>query len=63
MMRNLRKLAAFIHRDFLSEVSYRVTFLFQVGGMFMSVAAFYFMAKRREYAHEAISARPVEVVL
>ncbi len=45
MMRNLRKLAAFIHRDFLSEVSYRAAFVLQVGGMFMSVAAFYFMSK------------------
>ena len=45
MIRNLRKLAAFIHRDFLSEVSYRAAFFLQIGGMFMSVAAFYFMAK------------------
>lgn len=45
MTRNLRKLAAFIHRDFLSEVSYRAAFLFQIAGMFLSVSVFYFMSR------------------
>lgn len=45
MTRTLGKLFAFLKRDFLSEVSYRVAFLFQVGGMFLSLAAFYFMTK------------------
>jgi ABC-2 type transport system permease protein len=44
-MRTLSKLVAFIIRDFLSEVSYRLAFLLQVGGMFMSLLAFYFMTK------------------
>lgn len=45
MIRALVKLLAFLKRDFLSEVSYRIAFLFQVGGMFFSIAAFYFMTK------------------
>ena len=45
MMRNLRKLWAFLKRDFQSEVSYRLAFFFQVAGMFLSVLAFYFMTK------------------
>ena len=44
MMQNLRKILAFIVRDFKSEVSYRVAFLFQIGGMLFSVSAFYFMS-------------------
>jgi ABC-2 type transport system permease protein len=43
--RNLAKLWAFLKRDFQSDVSYRVAFLFQLGGMFFSVAAFYFVTK------------------
>lgn len=45
MIRNAWKLLAFLKRDFLSEVSYRVAFLFQLGGMFLSIAAFFFMTK------------------
>jgi ABC-2 type transport system permease protein len=45
MIRGLRKLLAFLKRDFQSEVSYRVAFLFQVGGMLISISAFYFIAK------------------
>lgn len=45
MMRNLAKMLAFIKRDFLSEVSYRLAFLLQVVGMFLSLMAFYFMTK------------------
>jgi len=44
-MRNLRKLWAFLKRDFQSEISYRLAFLFQVAGMFLSILAFYFMTK------------------
>jgi ABC-2 type transport system permease protein len=43
--RNLRKLWAFVKRDFQSEISYRVAFLFQVVGMFFSILAFYFMTR------------------
>lgn len=45
MIRNLGKLLAFLKRDFLSEISYRLAFLLQVAGMLFSVAAFYFMTK------------------
>jgi ABC-2 type transport system permease protein len=44
-MRNLLKLWEFLKRDFLSEVSYRVAFLFGLGGIFLSIAAFFFMTK------------------
>jgi ABC-2 type transport system permease protein len=43
VIRTLRKLWAFLKRDFLSEVSYRLAFLMQVAGMFLSLLAFYFM--------------------
>ena len=39
------KLWAFLKRDFLSDVSYRIAFVMQLGGMFMSVAAFFFVGK------------------
>ncbi len=45
MTRNLVKLAAFIRRDFTSEVSYRLAFLMQVWGMFFSILAFYFLTR------------------
>ena len=34
-MRTLSKVIAFIKRDFLSEVSYRLAFVMQLGGMFL----------------------------
>jgi ABC-2 type transport system permease protein len=37
------KLWAFIKRDFQSEVSYRLAFLLQIGGMFFSLLAFFYM--------------------
>jgi ABC-2 type transport system permease protein len=45
MIRVLGKLWAFIKRDFLSEVSYRLAFLLQIFGICMSIAAFYFLTK------------------
>jgi len=42
VIRNLAKLWAFIKRDFLSAVSYRLAFILQVGGMFMALLALYF---------------------
>jgi len=45
VIRNVGKLLAFLKRDFQSEVSYRLSFLFQVAGMLFSVSAFYFMTK------------------
>jgi ABC-2 type transport system permease protein len=43
VIRNLLKLLAFLKRDFLSDVSYRVAFIFQIVGIFFSVLAFYFI--------------------
>ena len=45
MIDNLLKLWAFIKRDFLSEVSYRLAFLMRVAGMLFSLLAFYFLTK------------------
>ena len=45
MINLLAKLYAFVKRDFLQLVSYRLAFFLQVGGMFFSLAAFYFMTK------------------
>lgn len=42
-MNLLVKLWAFIKRDFQSEVSYRLAFVMQVGGMFLSLLAFFYM--------------------
>ncbi|MDH3628857.1 MAG: ABC transporter permease [Acidobacteriota bacterium] len=39
----LRKLWAFIKRDFISMVSYRLAFLLQIGGMFLTLLAFFYM--------------------
>ncbi len=44
-MKNLFKVLAFLKRDFLSEVSYRLSFILQIAGMFLSILAFYFMTK------------------
>ena len=41
------KLLAFLKRDFLSEASYRVAFVFQIVGILFSVLAFYFVTKGR----------------
>ncbi len=45
MIRTAGKLWAFIVRDFYSQVSYRLAFLFQIGGMFLSLGAFYFLTR------------------
>ena len=45
MIANLLKLWAFVKRDFLSEVSYRLSFLMGVVGMFFSLLAFYFLTQ------------------
>ena len=44
MSRALVKLYAFLKRDLISEVSYRLAFAMQVGGMFLSVLALYFFS-------------------
>lgn len=58
MTRNLVKMWAFLKRDFLSEVSYRLAFLMQIGGMFFSVLAFYFMTKMMDPGAEGLNGIP-----
>ena len=41
----LRKVMAFLVRDFLSDVSYRFAFVLQLGGMFFAVAVFFFASR------------------
>ena len=45
MIRVAAKLWAFIVRDFQQQVSYRLAFLLQIGGMFLSLGAFYFLTR------------------
>jgi ABC-2 type transport system permease protein len=40
----MEKLFAFLKRDLLIEMSYRVSFLFQIASVFFSVASYYFLA-------------------
>jgi ABC-2 type transport system permease protein len=54
----LLKLWAFIKRDFLSEVSYRLAFLISVAGMFFSLLAFYFLTKMIDPATEGLDGIP-----
>jgi ABC-2 type transport system permease protein len=55
---NLLKMWAFLKRDFLSEISYRLAFIMQVGGMFFSILAFYFMTKMMDPASEGLDGIP-----
>jgi len=43
--RNIGKLLAFLKRDFLSEVSYRLAFFFGIAGILFTVSTFYFFSK------------------
>ena len=45
MSRLLSKMWAFFYRDFLNEVSYRLSFLLQVGGSFLFVTTWFFVAR------------------
>ncbi|HXV76617.1 MAG TPA: ABC transporter permease [Candidatus Polarisedimenticolaceae bacterium] len=58
MIDNLLKLWAFIKRDFLSEVSYRLAFLMSVAGMFFSLLAFYFLTKMIDPATAGLDGIP-----
>ena len=58
MIRLLAKLYAFIRRDFLSMISYRLAFLLQVMGMFFSIAAFYFLTKMMDPRAEGLNGIP-----
>jgi ABC-2 type transport system permease protein len=54
----LAKLWAFIRRDFLSMVSYRLAFFLQIAGMFLSLLAFFFMTKMWDPAAEGLDGIP-----
>jgi ABC-2 type transport system permease protein len=41
----LRRLFAFVKRDFLCDVSYRFAFIFNVAGIFFSVITFFYISK------------------
>jgi ABC-2 type transport system permease protein len=56
--RNVLKLWAFLKRDFLAEVSYRLAFLMQVGGMVLSLAGFYFMTRMWNQNAEGLNGIP-----
>jgi ABC-2 type transport system permease protein len=45
MVNVLKKPFAFIKRDFLNEISYRLSFIMQVFGILVSVLTFYFLAR------------------
>jgi ABC-2 type transport system permease protein len=57
-MRGFYKVVAFIKRDFLSEVSYRLAFLMQVGGILLTLLAFYFMTKMINPESEGLNGIP-----
>ena len=64
MTRNLLKLWAFLKRDLLSEISYRFSFLMQVAGMFLSLLAFYYVAKMIDPQTEGLDGiRPFDWLL
>jgi len=58
MMRNLVKLWAFLKRDFLSNISYRLSFLLQIGGLFFSLLAFFYMTKMIDPKTEGLDGIP-----
>ena len=58
MIRTAVTVWAFLKRDFLSEVSYRLSFLLQVFGLVLSVAAFYFLTKMIDPATEGLDGIP-----
>ncbi|MDI6840874.1 MAG: ABC transporter permease [bacterium] len=41
----LRKILAFLYRDFLEQISYKIAFFFEIFGIFASVITFYFLSK------------------
>jgi ABC-2 type transport system permease protein len=58
VIRNLAKLWAFIKRDFLSGVSYRLAFLLQVAGMFFTLLGFFYMTKMIDPKTEGLNGIP-----
>jgi len=41
----LKKMFAFVKRDFQNEISYRISFLLQIFGIFINVSVFFFLSK------------------
>ncbi len=61
MIRNLGKLWAFLKRDFLNEISYRLGFILQIAGMLISLVSFYYIAKMVDPSTEGLDGiRPFE---
>lgn len=58
MIRNLRKVGAFLKRDLLTDLSYRLAFLMQVGGIFLGVFAFYYLSKMMDPETEGLDGIP-----
>ncbi len=58
VLRLAAKLWAFIRRDFLSLVSYRLAFVLQLFGMFFSLLAFFFMTKMMDPQAEGLNGIP-----
>jgi len=54
----LRKLWAFIKRDFLSEASYRLAFVMQLAGLFLSMMALYYLSKMVDPRTEGLGGIP-----
>ena len=64
MINNLLKIWAFIKRDFLSEVSYRLAFVMQVAGMFFTLLALFFFTKMVDPQAEGLNGvRPFDWVM
>jgi ABC-2 type transport system permease protein len=63
-MLTLATLWAFIRRDFLSMVSYRLAFFMHLGGIFLSLAVFYYMTRMMNPAAEGLEGiAPYEFLL
>ena len=54
MTRLLTKIWAFLVRDFLSDASYRLAFVLQLGGMFFAVAVFFYASRMMNPATEGL---------
>jgi ABC-2 type transport system permease protein len=58
VIRAVRKLWAFVVRDLQSAVSYRLSFILQIGGMTFSVLAMYFVTKMIDPKTEGLDGIP-----
>ena len=57
-MRLLRQILAFLRKDLLEEVSYRTAFLMQFGGIFLSVALWFLIARYLRPAQASLPGLP-----